>query len=172
MTPILVAGIGNIFCGDDAFGVEVVQQFARRAVPEGVRVMDAGIRGLHLAYALLDGYRAAILVDTAQRGGPPGTLYVIEPETDDTTPAEPPVSAHSLDPARVLDLVRSFGESCPRIRVLACEPLTFGGEEGAMGLSAPVAAAVGPALAMLDSLIGDLLHDETIAADQHERSLT
>ena len=78
MTPILVAGIGNIFCGDDGFGVEVVQRFAQRTLPEGVRVMDAGIRGLHLAYALLDGYRAAILVDTVQRGEPPGTLYVIE----------------------------------------------------------------------------------------------
>jgi len=172
MTRILVAGIGNIFCGDDAFGVEVAQRFARRTLPEGVRVMDAGIRGLHLAHALLDGYSAAILIDTAQRGEPPGTLYVIEPETDDTAPADPSVSAHSLDPAKVLALLRSFGENCPRIRVLACEPLTFAGEEGAMGLSAPVAAAVAPAIAMLDRLIDDLLHDETITADQHERSLT
>src|SRR5690348_18485873 len=77
---ILIAGIGNIFLGDDAFGVEVAQRLARRPLPEGVRVVDFGIRGLDLAYALLDGYEAVILVDAAPRGGPPGTLYVLEPE--------------------------------------------------------------------------------------------
>lgn len=122
MTKILVAGVGNIFCGDDAFGVEVAKQFARRTLPEGVRVMDLGIRGLHLAHELLDGYRAAILIDTVQRGEPPGTLYVIEPEADDAAQPTTSRSAHDLDPAAVLDMVRNFGGVCPRIRVSHASP--------------------------------------------------
>ena len=80
MSPILVAGIGNIFNGDDGFGVAVAQRMARREPPAGVTIKDFGIRGLDLTYALLDGYAAAVLIDTAQRGEPPGTLYVIEPD--------------------------------------------------------------------------------------------
>ena len=90
MSPILVAGIGNIFNGDDGFGVAVAQRMAGRALPAGVTVKDFGIRGLDLTYALLDGYAAVILVDTAQRGEPPGTVYVIEPEA----------SAHRRPPTR------------------------------------------------------------------------
>ncbi|MGH7848434.1 MAG: hydrogenase maturation protease, partial [Candidatus Binatia bacterium] len=77
MTPakILVAGIGNIFLGDDGFGVEVARELAKRKLPESVRVVDFGIRGFDLAYALLDGYDLTILVDAAPRGGLPGTLY-------------------------------------------------------------------------------------------------
>src|SRR5947209_6163179 len=75
---LLVAGVGNIFLGDDAFGVEVVQRLLRRPQPDGVRVVDFGIRGLDLSYALLDGYEAVILVDAAPRGAPAGTLHVLE----------------------------------------------------------------------------------------------
>src|SRR6516225_7125141 len=77
---ILVAGIGNIFLGDDAFGVEVARRLAARPQPDGVRVADFGIRGIDLTYALLDGYETVILVDATPRGGQPGTLYVIEPD--------------------------------------------------------------------------------------------
>ena len=80
MSGVLVAGIGNIFHGDDGFGVAVAQQLAGRGLPPGVRVVDFGIRGLDLVYALLDGYSAAILIDAVERGDPPGTLSVIEPE--------------------------------------------------------------------------------------------
>src|ERR1700758_4827464 len=89
---ILVAGVGNIFLGDDAFGVEVVQRLARRALPDGVRVVDFGIRGLDLVYALLDGYETVVLVDAAPRGGSPGTLYVLEPEPE----ADLPVSEEAF----------------------------------------------------------------------------
>ncbi|MBV9782735.1 MAG: hydrogenase maturation protease [Acidisphaera sp.] len=175
MNAILVAGIGNIFCGDDGFGVEVVERLAQRTIPDGVRVMDIGIRGVHLAYELLNGYRAAILVDTAQRGEAPGTLSLIEPAVDAAT--QPAMSAHDLDPAAVLELVGRLGGACPRILVLACEPLSLGGEDGAMGLSPPVAAAIEPALAMLERLIATLLRDDDvlpgapISAKQPERSL-
>jgi hydrogenase maturation protease len=80
MSGILIAGMGNVFKGDDAFGVEVVQRLGRKALPDGVKVVDFGIRGIDLTYALLDGYRAAVLVDAVQRGGQPGTVYVVEPE--------------------------------------------------------------------------------------------
>src|SRR5689334_8572384 len=111
---ILVAGIGNIFLGDDAFGVEVAQRLARRAWPEGVRVVDFGIRGLDLAYALLDGYDAAILVDAAPRGGPPGSLYVIEPSEggpagQDEVGAGTLIEGHGMDPVKVLRLVAALG---------------------------------------------------------------
>jgi hydrogenase maturation protease len=160
MSGILVAGIGNIFKGDDGFGVEVAQRLTRRAWPAGVKVVDFGIRGLDLTYALLDGYDAAVLVDTVQRGEPPGTLYVIEPErsgAEAPNPGDLEFSPHELDPAKVLRLVQALGGDCPRVVVLACEPLTFGDEEDAMGLSAPTAAAVEPAIAMIEDLVGRLL---------------
>lgn len=166
MSRILVAGIGNLFKGDDAFGVEVVQRLARRALPEGVRVVDFGIRGLDLTYALLDGYDAAVLVDTAQRGEPPGTVYVIEPERPapgNPAPEDIALSPHDLDPAKVLRLVAALGGGCQRIAVVACEPLTFGDEDGAMGLSAPVAAAVEGAVGAVERLVHELLEGEAIS---------
>ena len=90
---ILIAGIGNIFLGDDAFGVEVARRLVRRRLPDGVRVVDFGIRGLDLTYALLDGYEAVILVDAAPRGGPPGTLYVLEPPAGRSRRAEATASS-------------------------------------------------------------------------------
>jgi len=154
---ILVAGIGNIFLGDDAFGVEVVRRLSRRVLPDYVRVVDYGIRGLDLAYALLDGYDLAILVDAAGRGEDPGTLYVLEPEIRDAdVNASQPVlmEAHGMNPMRVLDMVRAMGGRPQRVLVVGCEPATLGDEfEGTMGLSAPVEAAVDGAIAMVESLI-------------------
>jgi hydrogenase maturation protease len=160
MNGILVAGIGNIFKGDDAFGVEVVARLGRRGLPEGVKVVDFGIRGIDLTYALMDGYSAVVMVDTMQHGQPPGTVSVIEPEevpigdTSDLT-----FSPHDLDPAKVLRLARMLGGDCPRLLVVACEPLTFGDEDGAMGLSDPVAAAVDPAVIAVEDLVRRLLLD-------------
>src|SRR5262245_6478454 len=102
----LIAGIGNIFLGDDAFGVEVAQRLAGHVLPDSVYVVDFGIRGLDLAYALLDGYDAAILVDAMPRGGAPGTLYVVEPECNG--PSEAMIEAHALDPAKVLRLAATM----------------------------------------------------------------
>jgi hydrogenase maturation protease len=164
MSPILVAGIGNIFNGDDGFGVAVAQRLAGRPLPAGVTVKDFGIRGLDLTYALLDGYAAAILVDTAQRGGPPGTVYVIEPEAASTADPQPEdllLSPHELDPARVLRLAMALGSRCRRVVLVACEPASFGDEElGAMELTPPVAAAIDPAVDLVEQVITQLLAEE------------
>src|SRR5947209_5388971 len=151
---ILVGGIGNIFLGDDAFGVEVARQLAQRQHPEGVRVVDFGIRGFDLAYALLDGPELAILVDATPRGGPPGTLYVIEPTVDAV--ADPGVvDTHGMNPMKVLALARSMGGSPPALRIVGCEPLTLGSEEEpAFGLSPPVQAAVAEAVRLVEALVG------------------
>src|SRR5438270_13830731 len=109
---ILVAGIGNIFFGDDGFGVAVARRLAQRALPDGVQVVDFGIRGLDLAYALLEDYDAVILVDAMPRGGQPGTLYVVEPEARSALPPAdgvPLMGMHNLDPARVLGVVAALG---------------------------------------------------------------
>jgi hydrogenase maturation protease len=154
---ILVAGIGNIFLGDDAFGVEVIRRLSRRVLPDYVRVVDYGIRGLDLAYALLDDCDLAILVDAAGRGEAPGTLYVLEPELGDAdVDASQPVlmEAHGMNPMRVLEMVSAMGGRPKRVLVVGCEPATLGDEfEGAMGLSAPVESAVDGAIAMVESLI-------------------
>jgi hydrogenase maturation protease len=155
---LLVAGIGNIFLGDDAFGVEVARRLAGRPLPAGVEVRDFGIRGFDLACALVDGHAGAILVDTAQQGGEPGTLYVIEPELPAGEVPPGVVEGHGLHPAKVLLLARQMGEVCPWVRIVACEPLTFGSEEEpVMGLSDPVAAAVDEAVRLVESLAGKVL---------------
>jgi hydrogenase maturation protease len=160
MSGILVAGIGNIFKGDDGFGVEVVARLAQRRLPDGVRVVDFGIRGIDLTYALMDGYSAAVMVDTMQHGARPGTVSVIEPEPGPLEdPADLTFSPHDLDPAKVLRLTRMLGGDCPRLLVVACEPLTFGDEEGSMGLSDPVAAAVDPTVMAVEALVRRLLLD-------------
>jgi hydrogenase maturation protease len=148
---ILVAGIGNIFLGDDGFGVEVAQRMLRRGVPESVRVVDFGIRGYDLAYALMDDYDTAILVDATARGGQPGTLYTIEPEWP---AADQPVemNGHDMDPVRVLQLVQSLGGQPRRVLVVGCEPASLGGDDGEMGLSPAVQAAVEPAIDMIVGL--------------------
>lgn len=158
---ILIAGVGNIFLGDDAFGGEVVRELARRAFPEGVRIVDFGIRGLDLTYALLDGYEVVILVDAVPRGGTPGDLYLIEPELteDDSNTIPPPmIEAHNLDPARVLGIVRAMGGRLERVLVVGCEPTPLASEEEMhMGLSEPVQASVGEAVKMIEAMVAELL---------------
>ncbi len=157
---VLVAGIGNIFLGDDAFGVEVAQRLLRRPQPDGVRIVDFGIRGFDLAYAMLEQNEVVVLVDATTRGGEPGTLYVIEADT--RPPANgpaPEIQAHSMTPAAVFHLIRSMGEQPPgRVLVVGCEPATFGPEElGQMGLSDPVAAAVPGAIELVERLVAEAL---------------
>ncbi|MEV8565138.1 hydrogenase maturation protease [Streptomyces sp. NPDC051322] len=166
---ILIAGIGNIFLADDAFGPEVITAMSGRPVPDGVHVADFGIRGMDLAYRLLDGYDVAVLVDAAPRGEEPGTLYVIEPDLEDGDPRQVP-EAHGMDPVKVLALARTLGDvdqaRLPRVLVLGCEPLVrMRGDEPevAAGLSAPVRTAVGEAVRLLDSLTADLLRDPQAA---------
>ena len=161
---VLIAGIGNIFLGDDAFGVEVAQRLLQRPQPAGVQVVDFGIRGLDLAYTLLDRYDAVVLVDALPRGGQPGTLYVFEPELGPGSPAiegTPLIEGHNLDPARVLRLVAALGGPVQRLVVVGCEPKPSSGEEDVLvEISAPVRAAVDEAVRLVEGLVARLLRGE------------
>jgi len=164
---LLIAGIGNIFLGDDAFGCEVAQALARRTLPPGVRVVDFGIRGLDLAYALQDGYDAAILVDAVPRGQPPGTLYVLEPVFDDNSDAALPaaVRSHDMDVANVLRLLASLGGRAPRILLVGCEPTPLAdGGDAPRGLSEPAQAAAKEAVWVIGRLIEKLRGQRTCSA--------
>ncbi len=156
---VLVAGLGNIFLGDDAFGVEVVRRLERDSLPEGVRATDFGIRGFDFAYALTSGYEVAILIDATARGGEPGTLYLIEPDLTKIESGAPasPVDAHSIDPMAMLRFAKAQGELPRRILLLGCEPASLGGDEGGMGLSEPVEHAVESAIARLKTLLQELV---------------
>jgi len=157
---ILVAGIGNIFLGDDGFGVEVVRRLAARKMPPCVRVADFGIRGFDLAYALQDGYSTTILVDAFPHGQEPGTVSIIEPGLKDVGSEQNPLAAvetHGMHPLNVLRMAASMGAPLQGILLLGCEPATLGPEEGQMGLSEPVEHAVKEAVKLLDSVINKIL---------------
>ena len=159
MKRILVAGIGNIFFGDDAFGCEVAAELAKRPLPDGVNVRDFGIRSYDLAYAMMEDYELIIFIDALSRGEAPGTLYLIEPEMNknklDEAEAEV-VNAHSMNPVRVLQLVRSLGGKPREVYVVGCEPAVLEREDAEMRLSAIVRTAVKPAVEMIEKLIADL----------------
>ncbi|HEY7790351.1 MAG TPA: hydrogenase maturation protease [Vicinamibacterales bacterium] len=146
----LVAGLGNIFLGDDGFGVEVVRRLGDASLGQGIEVADIGIRGVHLAYELLAGsYDRLILVDALPHGSAPGTVSVIEPDLDEDGAAGA-MDGHALHPAAVLALVRRLGGRLPEVLVVGCEPESL--DEG-MGLSPVVAAAVEPAMAAVRRLV-------------------
>jgi hydrogenase maturation protease len=173
-TRVLVAGIGNIFLGDDGFGVEVARRLRDEPLPDGVDVADFGIRGVHLAYELAEArYDAVILVDAVPRGEPPGTLFVIEPDvkhcglrsadcgSEDSGPKDSgseycesedfgAADAHNMTPAAVLAWLRRIGSHRVRITIVGCEPASL---EESMGLSAPVAAAVAEAMRIVRELV-------------------
>lgn len=161
---ILIAGIGNIFLGDDGFGVEVAQQLSRCDFPESVRVADFGIRGFDLVYALQDGYETAILIDSYPLGQPPGTVYLVEldlnnPEASLTGHSF--VQPHDMNPMNVLRLASAMRGPLKRLLLVGCEPATFGGEDGHMGLSTPVHAAVAEAMKVVEKLVVKILKDES-----------
>ncbi len=143
---VLVAGIGNVFWHDDGFGSAVAQRLTRCEPPREIDVVDFGIRGMDLAYALGQPYDAAILVDTMARGGPAGTLYVMEPDQDSdsgTSAGATMPDSHRMDPATVLRLAGRLGKLPPHVLVVGCEPTDVAESESQfMELSAPVAAAV------------------------------
>ena len=158
---ILVAGIGNIFLGDDAFGVEVVRLLMSRNLPAETRVVDFGIRGLDLAYALQDGYETTILIDAFPHGQVPGTVSVVEPDREEiTAPPTALVEAHSMHPLNVLRMAAAMNGSLNRVLLVGCEPESLGGDEGFMGLSKPVEAAVEEAVNATEALIKRLLGGE------------
>jgi hydrogenase maturation protease len=159
---ILVAGIGNIFLGDDGFGSEVARQLASRPQPREVRVIDFGIRGFDLAYALMDGYDVTIFIDATARGAQPGTLYTIEPdlsELDDLDAQAAMVEPHGMNPMKVLAMVKAMGGTFKRILLVGCEPATLGPEEGQLGLSEAVAEAVTAAVHVVESLLAEILDE-------------
>jgi len=157
---MLVAGVGNIFFSDDAFGCEVVRRLAKEDLPEGVVVADFGIKGVHLAYELLEGYDTVIIVDAAPCGGRPGDLYLIEPKLEEI--AESPlvqaasegesalIDAHGLEPDAIFGMLKALGGNVGRALVVGCEPENI---EDGLGLSATVEAAVEPAVARLVDII-------------------
>jgi hydrogenase maturation protease len=151
---ILVAGIGNIFFGDDAFGVEVVAALARADLPEYVYAVDFGIRGYDLAYAIMEGYAATILVDITSRGEPPGTLYLMELDPEQIAKQEKKMpDGHGLDPVQVLRLVQSLGGQISSLYLVGCEPAVLELEDGEIGLSEQVRAAVPRAVEMIKGLV-------------------
>ncbi|MEU8774857.1 hydrogenase maturation protease [Streptomyces sp. NPDC048606] len=160
---VLVAGIGNFFLGDDGFGVEAVRALSARPLPAHVEVVDFGVRGVHLAYQLLDGYDTLVLVDATARGGPPGTLYLIEAEPSGAggagrvEPGAAVLDGHHMSPDAVLALLGTLcagTDSTPprRTLVVGCEPACV--EEG-IGLSPAVAEAVPGAVRMVLDLLAD-----------------
>jgi hydrogenase maturation protease len=153
---VLVAGIGNLFLGDDGWGVALAARLAERLLPAGVEVVDFGIRGMDLAYAIQDGYAAVVLLDAAPRGETPGTLYVIEPQLD---AIEEAVDAHGMNPAKVLALARTLGDSLPRTLIVGCEPQTHMGADDEFivaDLTEPVRASLEPAVGLVEELLADL----------------
>jgi hydrogenase maturation protease len=134
---VLVAGIGNIFLSDDGFGPEVVRRLSSRTIPEGVKVVDYGIRGMHLAYDLLDGYDGLVLIDAIPRQGTPGDVVVIEIGPEDLGTGD--FDAHGMEPVSVLASLGSLGGELPPTYLVGCEP---GEVEEGMGLTPPVEAAV------------------------------
>ena len=169
-TPrILIACVGNIFHGDDAFGVEVARLLAGRTFPPGVSVVDFGIRGLDLTYALLDGCDIAIIVDASPRGGTPGTLYVIEPQANpapDPSPTDLALETHAMNPDKVLRVVRAMGGGVKRVLVVGCEPAKIDPDEMSMEISPPVLAALEPAAALVESLVEKIFQEQAQAVGQ------
>jgi hydrogenase maturation protease len=163
---VLVAGVGNVFLSDDGFGMAVIEQLQRDGgLPAGVELVDTGIRGMHLAYQLLDGYRALVIVDAVQRGSAPGTLYTLEHDLDAprSRATDAALDGHGMDPDAVLALLDGLAGSLglprpvDRVFVVGCEPAVLA--EG-IGLSPPVAAAVEPAALAVTALVTVLMIDE------------
>jgi hydrogenase maturation protease len=155
---VLVAGVGNVFLGDDGFGVEVVRRLAGRGLPESVEVADFGIRGMDLAYALQDDYDVVVFVDATPRGGEPGTVYLLEPEIEEDGAVS--LDTHGMDPVRVIKLARALGAKPTRTLVVGCEPrVVVSGEDYEdmlMELSEPVLAAVEEAVKLVESLVKEI----------------
>jgi hydrogenase maturation protease len=152
---ILIAGVGNIFLGDDAFGVEVARRMSAKSLPKGVKVVDFGIRGFDLAYALQDDHDTVIIVDACRRGNPPGTICLIEPDLEslEGSQSSAAVDGHNMDPLNVLRLAKSMQGNVKPVLIVGCEPATVGGEEGHMGLSPEVEAAIEEAVRVVEAQI-------------------
>jgi len=160
---ILVAGVGNAWLRDDGFGGEVARRLEQLDLPDDVAVMDAGTGGLDLAYEVMRGYDALVIVDVSRQGGEPGTLYVIEPEEDEVEGGiedGEAINPHGMDPATVLRFVRAVGGWSGKVVIVACEPGEV--EDLGLGLSPALEAAVDQAIALIDETIADLQTDKAL----------
>lgn len=157
---ILVAGIGNIFLGDDGFGVEVVKRLSAHELPAAVKVVDFGIRGFDLAYALQDGYETTILIDAYPHGQQPGAVSLVDPDLSVLNePQAAVVETHGMNPLNVLRMAAAMNGSLKKVLLIGCEPASLGGEEGHMGLSAPVDAGVDEAVKLILSVVEKILRE-------------
>jgi hydrogenase maturation protease len=157
LRSILVAGVGNAWLRDDGFGGEVARRLSERELPDGVSVMDAGTGGLDLAYEVMRGYDALVILDVSKQGGEPGTLYVMEPSEDEVQGGIEDgevINPHGMDPQTVLRFVKSIGAWPGRVVVIACEPAEI--EEMGWGLSDSVSEAVDRALDLVFETLADL----------------
>jgi hydrogenase maturation protease len=162
VTPVLVAGAGNVFRGDDGFGVEVAARLARQPLPPGVVVRDYGIRGLHLAYALLEPIALLVVADAVCRGDAPGTLYVIEPDGSDEM--EGITDPHGMSLPAVFATVSAMGGQLPRVLIVGCEPAELG---ETMGLSGAVQRSIEPAVQLIREILGRELETSTSEREDH-----
>ena len=161
---ILVAGVGNAWLQDDAFGGECARRLEARGVPPGVTVMDFGTGGLDLAYEVMRGYDELILVDISRQGGEPGTLYVLEPDMEELSgPIEDgdTINPHSMDPQSVLRFVGAVGGFSGKVVVIGCEPGEV--DDVGLGLTPAVAGAVERALALIRETLDELRTDAAYA---------
>jgi len=166
MKRILVAGIGNAWLKDDGFGGEVVKRLESRELPEGAAVFDFGTGGLDLAYEVMRGYDALVLVDVSRQGGEPGTLYVMEAQKEDVEAGIEDgqmINPHAMDPQTVLRFVKTLGAWPGKVVIVACEPAQV--EEMGMGLSAEVQSAVDAAVELVIDTIEELRTDAAYAID-------
>jgi hydrogenase maturation protease len=152
---MMIAGVGNIFLGDDGFGVEVARRLADAGLPDWVRVADYGISGMHLAYDLAEGFETTILIDASARGEPPGTVFVLELSAEDRPApapggAGPVLDGHGMQPDVVLGMLDMLGADTGRVLLVGCEPASI---DARIGLSAPVAAAVDEAVRIVRGLV-------------------
>jgi hydrogenase maturation protease len=156
----LIAGIGNIFMGDDAFGCEVIRTLAERRLPAEVKVIDFGIRSYDLAFALIEDYAAIVLVDAVSRGETPGTVFLIEPEITRLDVQPESIDPHTMNALSVIQMAQQLGGIKAAIYLVGCEPQKLESDDGALGLSAEVQAAIPQALGMIDTLLDDLLQPQ------------
>jgi hydrogenase maturation protease len=166
----LVAGVGNVFLRDDAFGVEVVRLLAEQPCPPGVEIRDFGIRGVHLVYELLNGCDLLVLVDAAPRGEEPGTVTVLEvdPPEPDALP-QPVIDAHSLTPDGIFALLSSLGGRAGRSLVVACEPADV---SAGMGLSEPVQQALPHAVRAVQDILARAAGEQGIDGGTKQEIVT
>jgi hydrogenase maturation protease len=165
---VLIAGIGNIFLGDDGFGVEVARRLADAKLPDEVRVLDFGIRGLDLVYALQEGYETTILIDAFPHGKAPGTVSVVEPNLNDVEAGQEQggfVEPHGMNPMNVLRMAKAMQAPLKHVLLVGCEPAYLGGKDGHMGLSEPVQAAVSQAANATQRLVQQILGKGLSAAN-------